>query len=111
MDRAPPQSCEQPPPKHSSATSSAMASSTSGHMGKHRMLAAISFLNQQIQIMQDELVELETIGGVSTVCPDVIASVDSVPDALLPVTRAPVDADWDRWFQGAQSSRSRRRWI
>ncbi|XP_042039957.1 guanine nucleotide-binding protein subunit gamma 2-like [Salvia splendens] len=110
MDRAPPQAGEQPH-KRSSAASSAMASSTSGHMGKHRMLAAISFLNQEIQIMQDELVELETIGGVSTVCPAVIASVDSVPDALLPVTRAPVEADWDRWFQGAQSSRSRRRWI
>ncbi|XP_057799147.1 guanine nucleotide-binding protein subunit gamma 2-like isoform X2 [Salvia miltiorrhiza] len=95
MDRAPPQAAEQPhnptPP-----ASSAMPSSTSGHMGKHRMLAAISFLNQQIQIMQDELLELETIGGVSTVCPE---------------TRAPAEADWDRWFQGAQSSRSRRRWI
>ncbi|KAG6409729.1 hypothetical protein SASPL_127771 [Salvia splendens] len=77
MDRAPPQAGEQPL-KRSSAASSAMASSTSGHMGKHRM---------------------------------VLASVDSVPDALLPVTRAPVEADWDRWFQGAQSSRSRRRWI
>ena len=105
MDRAPPQAGEQPH-KRSSAASSAMASSTSGHMGKHRMLAAISFLNQEIQIMQaltinstsslssffflfrpicwhwrvclfiyfihmqDELVELETIGGVSTVCPE-----------------------------------------
>lgn len=51
MDRAPPQAGEQPL-KRSSAASSAMASSTSGHMGKHRMLAAISFLNQEIQIMQ-----------------------------------------------------------
>ncbi|KAH6760803.1 hypothetical protein C2S52_008534 [Perilla frutescens var. hirtella] len=110
MDRAPRQAAEEAQNQSTSAAN-AMPNTSSGHMGKHRMSAAISFLNQQIQIIQDELDELETIGGVSTVCPDLVASVEPVPDALLPVTRGPVEVSWERWFQGAQSSRSRRRWI
>ncbi|KAL8536694.1 hypothetical protein ACS0TY_012040 [Phlomoides rotata] len=80
MDPAPPQPAEQ---RHEPSS----MSSPQGvpNMGKHRMSAAISFLNQQIQLIQDELDELETIGGVSTVCPDLVTSIDSVPDPLLPV--------------------------
>ncbi|KAI3468465.1 hypothetical protein Pfo_025128 [Paulownia fortunei] len=119
MEPAPPQAAEQqnndtPSPSSPSValpSSQGSANTTPGLMGKHRMAAAISFLNQQIQIIQDELDELETIGGVSTVCQELISSIDSVPDALLPVTRGSAEVGWDRWFQGAQSSRSRRRWI
>ncbi|KAK6131975.1 hypothetical protein DH2020_034282 [Rehmannia glutinosa] len=119
MESAPPRAAEQrnnhsPSPSSSSLpmpSSQGSANRNPGIMGKHRMTAAISFLNQQIQIIQDELDELDTIGGVSTVCPELISSIDSVPDALLPETRGPADIGWDRWFQGAQSSRSRRRWI
>ncbi|KAG8375293.1 hypothetical protein BUALT_Bualt10G0085300 [Buddleja alternifolia] len=117
MEPAPPQAAEE---QNNHTQSTAMLPSRQGSvsttpgpglMGKHRMAAAISYLNQQIQIIQDELDQLETTGGASTVCQELISSIDSVPDALLPVTRGPAEVGWDRWFQGAQSSRSRRRWI
>ncbi|PIN15315.1 hypothetical protein CDL12_12036 [Handroanthus impetiginosus] len=117
MEQAPPCAAERPNNHNPSPSSSSMPSSqgsanmASGLMGKHRMAAAISHLNQQIQMIQDELDELETIGGVSTVCPDLISSIESVPDALLPVTRGPAEVGWEKWFQGGQSSRGRRRWI
>ncbi|GAA0172672.1 hypothetical protein Leryth_010885 [Lithospermum erythrorhizon] len=81
------------------------------YMGKHRLTAAINFLNQQVQILQDELDELDTLGESSAVCQELISSIEPVPDALLPETRGPMDVGWERWFQGAQSSRSRRKWI
>lgn len=37
-------------------------------MGKHRMAAAVAQLHQQIQIIQEELDELETLGQSSIVC-------------------------------------------
>lgn len=52
MDRAPPQAAEEPHNHTSSSSSAATPPSSSGHMGKHRMSAAISFLNQQIQTIQ-----------------------------------------------------------
>ncbi|KAJ1379097.1 G-protein gamma-like domain [Sesbania bispinosa] len=79
--------------------------------GKHRLQAAISHLNNQISIMQEELEQLETIGESSTVCKEVISSIESIPDPLLPVTKGSVDASWDRWFGGAHGSRNHKRWI
>ncbi|KAL8063797.1 hypothetical protein ABFX02_01G050000 [Erythranthe guttata] len=122
MEPPPPQSSEQRN-NHASSSSSSSPGMQSSHesvnrtpagagpMGKHRMVAAISFLNQQIQLIQDELDELDSTGGVSTICQEFVSNIDSVPDALLPVSRGPADVGWDRWFQGAQSSRNRRRWI
>ncbi|KAL7122561.1 hypothetical protein ACP275_01G052100 [Erythranthe tilingii] len=118
MEPPPPQSAEQRNNHTSSSSSSSPAMQSShesanrtpaGPMGKHRMVAAISFLNQQIQLIQDELDELDSTGGVSTICQEFVSNIDSVPDALLPV--GPAEVGWDRWFQGAQSSRNRRRWI
>ncbi|XP_051151497.1 guanine nucleotide-binding protein subunit gamma 2-like [Andrographis paniculata] len=110
MEPSPPQAAEQGN-AHTPSPSSSSAAMLTPLMGKHRMAAAISHLNQQIQIIQDELDELDTVAGVSTVCQELISSIESVPDALLPETRGPAEVGWDRWFQGAQSSRSRRRWI
>ncbi|KAI5656698.1 hypothetical protein M9H77_25491 [Catharanthus roseus] len=84
---------------------------TTGFMGKHRMTAAISYLEQQIQIIQEELDQLETLGQSSTVCKELVTSVESAPDPLLPVTKGPLEVSWDRWFQGGHGSRNRRRWI
>ncbi|GFQ07984.1 hypothetical protein PHJA_002942400 [Phtheirospermum japonicum] len=78
MDSAPPQAAEQrnnhnPAPSSSAAAmprSHGSANTTTSLMGKHRMTAAIAFLNQQIQLIQDEIDDLDTIGGVSTVCPE-----------------------------------------
>nr|XP_043607682.1 guanine nucleotide-binding protein subunit gamma 2-like [Erigeron canadensis] len=94
-----------------SSSSSGMGSS-SNFIGKHRLAAIISLQNQQIQIIQEELDQLETLGESSLVCQELISSVESSTDALLPVTKGPADAGWDRWFQRAnQSSRNRKRWI
>ncbi|KAL3613825.1 hypothetical protein CASFOL_041899 [Castilleja foliolosa] len=76
MDSEPPQAADQRSNHNPSSNSSAemppsrrSANTTTTLMGKHRMNAAVVFLNQQIQIIQDEIDELDTIGGVSTVCP------------------------------------------
>ncbi|KAK7384818.1 hypothetical protein VNO78_30521 [Psophocarpus tetragonolobus] len=82
-----------------------------GFIGKHRLQAAITHLNHQITILQEELEKVETIGESSTVCKDLISSVESVPDPLLPFTKGSVDAGWDRWFSGAHQSRNHKRWI
>ncbi|XP_057440742.1 guanine nucleotide-binding protein subunit gamma 2-like [Lotus japonicus] len=80
--------------------------------GKHRLQAAISQLNNQISIMEEELKQLETIGESSIVCKDVISSVESIPDPLLPFTKGSMDAGWDRWFGGAHNSRNNhKRWV
>ncbi|XP_071696173.1 guanine nucleotide-binding protein subunit gamma 2-like [Rutidosis leptorrhynchoides] len=101
------------PPSQSdiNPTSSALGSST--FIGKHRLAAIISQQNQQIQFIQEELDQLETLGESSLVCEQLISSVESSTDALLPVTRGPADPGWDRWFQRANhsSSRNRKRWI
>ncbi|KAL2544482.1 guanine nucleotide-binding protein subunit gamma 2-like [Forsythia ovata] len=97
---------------HETRTLPSAGNSTPGLMGKHRMAAAISFLNQQIQSIQEELDLLETLGRSSTVCEELVSSVESVPDALLSVTKGPAEVSWERWFQGAHSSGNRRRrWI
>ncbi|KAL3498163.1 hypothetical protein ACH5RR_040895 [Cinchona calisaya] len=82
-----------------------------GFMGKHRMAAAVAYLDQQIQIIQEELDQLETLGESSIVCRELVTSIESVPDALLPVTKGPLEIGWDRWFQGGHGSRARKRWI
>ncbi|XP_045821558.1 guanine nucleotide-binding protein subunit gamma 2-like [Trifolium pratense] len=84
-----------------------------GFYGKHRLQASISNLNNQINILQEELEKLETIGECSTICKDVISSVESNPDPLLPWIQGSVDAGsgWDRWFGGAHNSRNHKRWI
>ncbi|TKY58213.1 Guanine nucleotide-binding protein subunit gamma 2 [Spatholobus suberectus] len=82
-----------------------------GFIGKHRLQAAITHLNDQISILQEELEKVETIGESSTVCKDVISSVESIPDPLLPYAKGSVDAGWDRWFGGTHHSRNHKRWI
>ncbi|GAB4854079.1 hypothetical protein Ancab_022661 [Ancistrocladus abbreviatus] len=57
----------------------------SNFIGKHRLLASISHLDQQIRIIQAELQELETIEGPSTVCGELVSGVESVPDPMLPI--------------------------
>ncbi|KAF2291377.1 hypothetical protein GH714_023402 [Hevea brasiliensis] len=81
----------------------------SGFYGKHRLAAAISNLQNQINYLQEELDQLEEIGEASIVCKELISSVESIPDPLLPLSKGPTNINWDRWFKGAQNSR--KRWI
>ncbi|CAL5439649.1 unnamed protein product [Camellia sinensis] len=90
-----------PPPK----------AETPNFIGKHRMAAALAHLQHQIQIIQEELEELETCGESSLVCKELVSTVESLPDALLSVTKGPAVVGWDRWFHGAHGSRGRKRWI
>ncbi|KAL9227181.1 hypothetical protein vseg_002905 [Gypsophila vaccaria] len=92
-------------------TTTSSAKTPVNFIGRHRLQAAISHLDQQIKTFQDELNELDSIGGPSTVCNELISGVESAPDPLLPLTRGPVDVSWERWFGGGGSSRSHRRWI
>uniref|UniRef100_A0A6M2F5B5 G protein gamma domain-containing protein n=1 Tax=Populus davidiana TaxID=266767 RepID=A0A6M2F5B5_9ROSI len=78
-------------------------------LSKHRMVAAITQLQNQINFIQEELDQLDTLGESSIVCEELLSSVESIPDPLLPSTQGPVNASWDRWFKGNQNSR--RRWI
>ncbi|XAR69930.1 hypothetical protein NMG60_11001703 [Bertholletia excelsa] len=80
-------------------------------IGKHRLAAVVAHLDHQIQIIQEELQELETLGESSLVCKELVSTVESIPDGLLPVTKGPAGVGWDRWFQGGHGSRGRKRWI
>ncbi|CAN1130597.1 Guanine nucleotide-binding protein subunit gamma 2 [Linum perenne] len=81
-----------------------------GYFGKHRLTASLSILQLQIQSTQEELDQLESMGGCSAVCSELVTTVESTPDPLLPSSRGPVNESWDRWFRGAHYN-SRRRWI
>ncbi|KAK0573772.1 hypothetical protein LWI29_013354 [Acer saccharum] len=80
---------------------------TPSFMGKHRLAATISHLHNQINLIQEELDQLETLGESSLVCDQLISSVESIPDPLLPMTKAPADDSWERWFRVRTNSR----WI
>ncbi|KAJ1277834.1 hypothetical protein BS78_04G033500 [Paspalum vaginatum] len=82
-----------------------------GYVGKHRLSAAIARLDQELQSLQDELTELETMESASAACQDVIASTEGKPDPLLPITSGPENSSWDRWFQRVRSSRSNKWWA
>ncbi|KAK9699612.1 hypothetical protein RND81_08G184800 [Saponaria officinalis] len=58
-------------PEDEAATAQIRRSSSktpSNFIGRHRLQAAISHLDQQMKIFQDELNELDSVGGPSTVC-------------------------------------------
>ncbi|CAN6690749.1 unnamed protein product [Malus baccata var. baccata] len=71
--------------------------------GRHRILAELSLLEQELKFLQEELGELERTENVSTIC--------SESDPLLPLTNGPVNLVWDRWFEGPQDSPSCSCWI
>ncbi|KAM1313114.1 hypothetical protein ACFX2F_017183 [Malus domestica] len=80
-------------------------------IGKHKLAASISHLESQIDIIQKELDHLETVGESSIVCKDLIATVESTSDPLLPWTKGPGEVGWDRWFRGAHNTKNQSRWI
>ncbi|KAJ6412649.1 hypothetical protein OIU84_005654 [Salix udensis] len=53
-------------------------------LSKHRMVAAITLLQNQINFIQEELDQLDTFGESSIVCEELLSKVESIPDPLLP---------------------------
>ncbi|XP_048534377.1 guanine nucleotide-binding protein subunit gamma 2-like [Triticum urartu] len=92
------------------AAGSAATTRSVGYVGKHRLSAAIQRLDQELQSLQDELNELETMEPASAACREVITSTEGKPDPLLPITSSPENSSWDRWFQRVRSSRSNKWW-
>lgn len=92
------------------AAAGAATTRSVGYVGKHRLSAAIQRLDQELQSLQDELNELETMEPASAACREVITSTEGKPDPLLPITSSPENSSWDRWFQRVRSSRSNKWW-
>ncbi|CAN6242997.1 unnamed protein product [Urochloa humidicola] len=105
-----PSSGPQPPPQQQQNPPPGMLRNV-GYVGKHRLSAAIARLDQELQSLQDELDELETMEPASAACQDVITSTEGKPDPLLPITSGPENSSWDRWFQRVRSSRSNKWWA
>ncbi|CAN6561229.1 hypothetical protein ACFX13_031802 [Malus domestica] len=74
--------------------------------GRHRILAELSRLEQELKFLEEELEELERTENVSTICSELLPYIEGRPDPLLPVTNGPVNLVWDRWFEGPQDSQS-----
>ncbi|KAK9727141.1 hypothetical protein RND81_05G260800 [Saponaria officinalis] len=85
--------------------------------GKHRVLAELKRLDQETRFVEEELEQLSKTenenanANASTACKELLGFVDSKPDPLLPTTAAPLNAAWDRWFEGPQDSKGCRCWI
>ncbi|GMN48873.1 hypothetical protein TIFTF001_018038 [Ficus carica] len=72
--------------------------------GKHRILAELKHLEQELKCLEEELEELEKTENASTIYAALLSHTESTSDPLLPVTIAPANESWDRWFEGPQDS-------
>ncbi|CAI0448758.1 unnamed protein product [Linum tenue] len=67
--------------------------------GKHRILAELKRIEQEISFLEEELGELEKTDSLSTVCEGFLRNVEMIPDPLLAITIGPANPVWDRWFE------------
>jgi len=67
--------------------------------GIHHRLAELNRLDQQIKHLEEELEKLDNTDRASTVCREVLLTIDNKPDAFLPTTRGPENAAWKQWFE------------
>ncbi|GLJ11165.1 hypothetical protein SUGI_0145110 [Cryptomeria japonica] len=63
--------------------------------GKHRRIAELNRLEQEIKLLKEELDELEHTVEASTVCKEVLHTVENRPDPLLPITVGPENTQWN----------------
>ncbi|KAL0725225.1 hypothetical protein Bca4012_039824 [Brassica carinata] len=68
--------------------------------GKHRILAELGRVEQEVRFLEKELEELGQTDIVSTVCEELLSVIEKIPDPLLPLTKGPFNLGWDRWFEG-----------
>lgn len=67
--------------------------------GRRRRAAELNRLDQQIKILEEELENLDNTDRASTVCKEVLVTIDNKPDAFLPITNGPENAAWKQWFE------------
>uniref|UniRef100_A0A6N2KNN8 G protein gamma domain-containing protein n=1 Tax=Salix viminalis TaxID=40686 RepID=A0A6N2KNN8_SALVM len=72
--------------------------------GKHRILAELKRVEQEMKFLEEELEELEKTDNLSIVCEELLRNVENIPDPLLSLTNGPANPLWDRWFEGGQDS-------
>ncbi|XP_050235563.1 guanine nucleotide-binding protein subunit gamma 1-like [Mercurialis annua] len=68
--------------------------------GRHRILAELKRVEQEIKFYQEEMEELENTENVSSVCAELLRNIQAIPDPLLSETIGPLNPIWDRWFEG-----------
>ncbi|XP_057783324.1 guanine nucleotide-binding protein subunit gamma 2-like [Salvia miltiorrhiza] len=72
--------------------------------GKHWISAELKRLEQETRFLEEELEQLEKMEKASASCKEMLISVQTTADPLLPLTIGPINPFWDRWFEGAQNS-------
>ncbi|KAE8676716.1 Guanine nucleotide-binding protein subunit gamma 1 [Hibiscus syriacus] len=74
--------------------------------GRHRILAELKRVEQESKSLEEEMELLEKTDNVSTLCEELLRSMETRPDPLLPLTNGPINPSWDIWFEGPQDSES-----
>jgi len=72
--------------------------------GINHKLAELNRLDQQIKDFEEELKKLDSTDRASTVCGEVLVTIDSRPDALLPTTGGQENAAYKQWFEQTKES-------
>ncbi|KAF2325271.1 hypothetical protein GH714_025981 [Hevea brasiliensis] len=65
------------------AVASVGAAAGADSRGRHRILAELKRVEQEIKCLEEELGELENTHNVSTVCEELLLNVNVIPDPLL----------------------------
>ncbi|KAJ6399354.1 hypothetical protein OIU77_019992 [Salix suchowensis] len=82
----------------------ASASAGADTRGKHRILAELKRVEQEMKFLEEELEELENTDNVSVVCEELLRGVENLPDPLISLTYGPANPLWDRWFERPKKS-------
>ncbi|KAJ7564488.1 hypothetical protein O6H91_02G033000 [Diphasiastrum complanatum] len=68
-------------------------------VGRHRLRSELNRLNQEIQLLKEELKAMENLPPASRTSRELIEFIETCADPLLPITRGPIMAEWDKWFR------------
>ncbi|KAE8721383.1 Guanine nucleotide-binding protein subunit gamma 1 [Hibiscus syriacus] len=80
----------------------AAAGTATDTRGRHRILAELKRVEQKSKFLEEEMEVLEETDNVSTLCEELLRSIETRPDPLLPLTNGPINRSWDIWFEGPQ---------
>ncbi|VFQ85366.1 unnamed protein product [Cuscuta campestris] len=79
--------------------------------GKHRISAELKQLEQEARFLEEELEQLDRMENASAVCMEILITMETRPDPLLPETVGPTSPLWDQWFERPANSSVCRCWI